>query len=58
MIIFINAAKKKHYKKQNVQTNFSIRYLGYNHKKMQIDIETFTVPSTREKETIQQCSRH
>ena len=42
---------KKHYKTPNIQTNFDVHYLDYNHrKKLQSNIETFTMPSTREKE--------
>ena len=44
--------KKNNYKtlQNNIQTNFVVRYLDYNHKKIQINTETFTMLSTREKE--------
>ena len=44
--------KKINYKtlQNDIQTNFVVRYLDYNHKKIQINTETFTMLSTREKE--------
>ena len=39
---------EKYYKTQNIQTNFYILYLDYNHtQKKQINIETFTMPSKK-----------
>ena len=55
-----NKLLEKHYKTLNIQTSFDVRYLNYNHRKqLQGNIETFTMPSTREKEKkIQQWLRH
>ena len=50
---------EKYYKTQNIQRNFYILYLDYNHThKKQINIETFTMPSKDKIETVLHANFH